>query len=157
MKNNNIEIIIQNAQVAPQRIAYAEHILNKTLPGGPVLVTLGREKRTLGQNAKMWAILEDVSKQVIWYGEKLSSEDWKNIFTAALFNQKTVPGIEGGFVLLGTSTSKMKKRPFSELIELIHAFGADKNVKWSEKNETLIQEYMQWLNKERVKETEVAA
>jgi hypothetical protein len=102
------------------------------LAGGPVLITLGREKRSLSQNAKLWPTLTDVSKQVDWYGEKLSPEDWKHVFTAGLKKQRAVPGIDGGFVVLGTSTSKMDKATFSNLLELIHAFGAEHQVQWSD-------------------------
>ena len=157
MSSDTVEIIVQNEQVARDRVKYACSVLQKTLPGGPVVITLGREKRTLDQNAKMWAMLTDVSRQVVWYGEKLSQESWKHIFTASLFKQKTVPGIDGGFVVLGQSTSKMKKRPFAELIELMYAFGAEHGVRWSERNVTMIQEYLQWLNEERAKEGGQAA
>lgn len=107
-------------------------LVNRGLKGGPVLITLGREKRNADQNAKLWAMLTDISRQVDWYGEKLSPEDWKHVFTAGLKKQKAVPGIDGGFVVLGISTSKMKKGEFSELIELIYAFGAEREVRWSE-------------------------
>ena len=36
-----------------------------------------------------------------------------------------VPGMEGGFVVLGSKTSHMSKRELSDLIELIYAFGAE--------------------------------
>lgn len=39
-----------------------------------------------------------------------------------------------GFVVLGQSTSKMGKREFSDLVELIYSFGAERNVIWT--NET---------------------
>lgn len=84
--------------------------------------------RSLEQNAKLWAALTDVSKQVDWYGETLSPEDWKHVFTAGLKKQRAVPGIDGGFVVLGASTSKMTVAEMSELIEVIHAFGAEKGV-----------------------------
>lgn len=37
-----------------------------------------------------------------------------------------------GFVVLGQSTSKMSKREFSDLVELIMCFGANHNVEWTE-------------------------
>ena len=48
--------------------------------------------------------------------------------TAGLKRDKIVPGIDGGFVVLGMSTSQMDKRTFSDLIELIYAFGAQHGV-----------------------------
>jgi hypothetical protein len=43
-----------------------------------------------------------------------------------------VPGIDGGFVVLGSSTSRMDKSEMSELLELIGAFGAQQGVEFSE-------------------------
>ena len=90
-----------------------------------------KKNRSLEQNAMMWPLLEDISKQVDWYGNKLTKEEWKDVFTAGLKNQKVVPGIDGGFVVVGSSTSKMDKKTFSDLMELILAFGAQKEVKFS--------------------------
>ena len=87
-------------------------------------------KRTLPQNSIMWGMLGDVSGQVDWYGMKLTSDEWKDVFTAALKGQKTVPGIEGGFVVLGAHTSKMNVKEMADLITLMSAFGAEKGVKF---------------------------
>ena len=87
--------------------------------------------RSLEQNALLWALLSDVSKQVDWYGQKLTPEEWKDVFSASLKKQKVVPGLDGGFVVCGQSTSKMSKSEFSEMCELIMAFGAQQGVKFS--------------------------
>lgn len=89
--------------------------------------------RTLDQNARMWAMLADVSRQVDWYGKKLDPEDWKNLFTATLKKLAVVPNLEGtGFVALGQSTSRMTKAELGELMELISAFGVERGVVWTE-------------------------
>lgn len=115
--------------------------VQKGLGAGPVVIKLGRKKRSLSQNAKMWPMLSDVSRQVNWYGEQLSPEDWKHVFTASLKSQRAVPGIEGGFVVLGQSTSQMSKEVFSQLIELIYAFGANNGVQWSEQAISAYEKY----------------
>lgn len=102
--------------------------------GKPVVVKLERKKRTVDQNAKMWSMLTEVSKQVDWYGEKLSPEDWKHVFTASLSKQRAVPGIDGGFVILGKATSKMTKAQIADLIELIYAFGAEHEVQFNDQS-----------------------
>ena len=89
-------------------------------------VTFGPRTRTLDQNAALWPRLEEISQQVDWYGQKLTKEEWKDVFSAALKKQKAVPGLDGGFVVCGQSTSKMGKREFSDLIELINAFAAER-------------------------------
>ena len=107
-------------------------LVRRGLKGGPVRVTLGREKRSLEQNKLLWACLSDVSRQVQWHGEKMDPESWKHVFTAALKGQKVVPGIDGRLVVLGYSTRQMSKPEMAELIEAIYAFGAEQNVMWSD-------------------------
>jgi hypothetical protein len=91
-------------------------------------LTIKKEKRTSEQNRKLWATLGEIANQVEWYGEKLTAEEWKIVLTASLRKQRAVPGIDGGFVVLGLSTSKMTKEEMSELLELAIAFGAQHNV-----------------------------
>ncbi|ARL91001.1 recombination protein NinB [Burkholderia pseudomallei] len=88
--------------------------------------------RSLDQNAKMWAMLADISRQVDWYGQKLTSEEWKDVLTAALKKQKVVPGLDGGFVVIGARTRNMTIKEMSELVELMYAFGAERDVRWSD-------------------------
>lgn len=94
-------------------------------------VRITQSTRNLEQNAKLWACLTDISNQVPWYGVKLSPDEWKAVFTAAQNRSKVVPGLDGGFVVLGQMTSRMTKAEFSELLELINAFAAEHDVKWS--------------------------
>lgn len=90
-------------------------------------------RRSNDQNALMWSLLSQVSKTVDWYGTKLSSEDWKDVLTASLRHARVVPGIDPGtFVPLGMRTSQMTKEEIANLIELIYAFGAERDVKFRE-------------------------
>jgi hypothetical protein len=92
-----------------------------------MVVTVAEPTRNLEQNAALWAILSEVSEHVVWHGRKLSPEDWKHVFTASLKRMDVVPNLEGtGFVALGLSTSKMSKREFSDLLELVNAFAAER-------------------------------
>jgi len=85
-------------------------------------------RRSLDQNARMWAMLGEISAQVDWHGQKLTPENWKDVFTAALKRQEVVPGLEGGFVVLGTSTRRMSKAEMGDLMELMAAFAAQRGV-----------------------------
>lgn len=100
--------------------------------GNRLELVIKKEKRSLDQNAKLWATLGEIANQVDWYGQKLTAEDWKTMLTATLRKQRTVPGVDGGFVVLGLSTSKMSKEEMSELLELALAFGAQKGVVFHE-------------------------
>jgi hypothetical protein len=101
------------------------------MAGHRMVVEIKPETRTLTQNARLWAMLTDVAKQVDWYGRKLSAEEWKHVMTASMTKQDVVPGIDGGFVVLGKSTSKMTKPEMSELQDLIEAFGAQQGVRFT--------------------------
>ena len=74
----------------------------------------------------------------------MDSESWKHVFTAALKGQETVPGLNGGFVVLGQSTRKMSVREMSDLIELMNAFGAEHGVRWSEESRQAIEWSIRW-------------
>ena len=99
--------------------------------GHRLVLEIRPEKRSDAQNRRLWAMLRDISQQVDWYGQKLTDEEWTHVFTASLKRQKAVPGLDGGFVVLGQSTSKMTKAEMCELQELIEAFGAQQGVRFA--------------------------
>lgn len=100
--------------------------------GEKLVLTLTEETRSTEQNAKMWATLGEIANQVDWYGQKLTAEEWKWVLSASLKKQRAVPGVDGGFVVLGQSTSKMTIAEMSEMIELAVAFGAQQGVIFKE-------------------------
>jgi hypothetical protein len=87
-------------------------------------------KRSIPQNDLMWAALTDVASQVKWHGLRLTADDWKLVFLDALKREvRMVPNLDGnGFVSLGRSSSDLSKAEMTDLIELIHAFGANHDV-----------------------------
>ena len=104
----------------------------QNVPAGTT-VEFRAPRRSLDQNALMWSLVGQISKQVDWYDQKLSSEDWKDVLTASLRRTRVVPGIDAGtFVPLGMRTSQMTKEELSELLELIYAFGAERGVHFRE-------------------------
>jgi hypothetical protein len=108
--------------------------------GGPCEVEVRPPRRTLDQNALLWARLSDISKQVDWLvdGElaKIAPDDWKAIFTAALEGENRMArGLNGGTVMLGVSTSRMSKKAMTDLQDLIGAFAAEKGVRFTTKEE----------------------
>lgn len=92
--------------------------------------------RTLAQNALMWSILTDLSRQTEWAVDgqmvKLEPEDIKDLLTASLRrHQRMARGIDGGLVILGMRTSRMTKAQLSDVIELGYMVGAERGVRWS--------------------------
>lgn len=101
------------------------------MAGHRMVVEVKPETRSLEANARMWAMLTEISRQVDWYGHRLTPEEWKDVFSAAMKRTKVVPGLDGGFVVCGQSTSKMTRAEMSEMQELMEAFGAEKGVRFS--------------------------
>ena len=93
-----------------------------------------RAKRSIPQNARMWAMLTDVASQVEWHGQRLTPDDFKLIFLDALKREvRIVPALDGrGFVNLGRSSSDLSKSEMGDLMELIAAFGAEHGVRFNE-------------------------
>jgi len=90
-------------------------------------------RRSLDQNALMWARLTQIAQAVVWYGQKLSADDWKDVFSASLRKARVVPGIDAGsFVPLGMRTSDMSKDEMTALLDLIDAFSAERGIKFNE-------------------------
>lgn len=92
-------------------------------------------KRTNAQNDRMWAMLEDIARQVVYHGERYCKEDWKDIFTATLRGEeiRTAPTLDGDrMVILGLQTRKLNKREFSNLFLIIEKFAAEKGVIFKE-------------------------
>lgn len=125
---SNITIILQARPHCSRD--HAKSLIDLS-PDGYV-VSIKEGTRSLEQNAMLWAVLNDISKQVKWYGQSLTDYEWKDVLTAALKKEKVVPGINGGFVVLGQRTSKMSKKEFTELLEIAYAFGAQQGVKFKD-------------------------
>ena len=128
----HIDTTLRNAQQGHAELMRGWHWAKAMLTAGHrITMVLKPETRSTAQNSRLWAMLTEISKQVDWHGRKLSAEDWKHVLTASLKKQDAVPGIDGGFVVLGVSTKKMTKAEMSELQTLMEAFGAQQGVKFS--------------------------
>lgn len=100
--------------------------------------------RTQDHSDLMWGMLTDLSKQLQWpvngslvYMDK---DDWKNVMTAGLRrHHRIAAGIDGGAVVLGMRTSKMRKSEMNDLIALMEAFGAnrDPQIVWTHETKRL--------------------
>jgi hypothetical protein len=97
------------------------------------IVKISEAKRSDDQNAKMWAMLSDISRAKPEDRHHIP-EVWKCIFMAALGHEVMFTmGLNNQPFPIGFKTSKLSKAQMSDLIEFIYAYGAQNNVKWSEK------------------------
>ena len=96
--------------------------------------------RSLEANAAMWPMLQAFADQLEWpvNGKmcKLTSEEWKCILTAAFRKEqgRLAMGLDGGVVMLGSSTRIMPKAEFSEFLEFINYIAAERGVDLTRKS-----------------------
>jgi hypothetical protein len=84
------------------------------------------DKRTLEQNAMMWACLTEIAEAMPWDDQWLPPDDWKQLFLADMAKgARMVKALDGrGYVNLNTSSSNLRVREFGELLDAIHKFAA---------------------------------
>jgi hypothetical protein len=111
--------------------AHARHLIDIADAGD--IMQLSKPTRTLDQNAKLWPMLEDLQSQVLEL-EMYSVEDIKLRFLNALgVEMRFLPTLEGqGLFPVGMRSSTLTKEQFSGLIELLYAYGAKHEVRWSD-------------------------
>ncbi len=111
--------------------ARAIQMLNRVDLTRGITWSMREEVRSDAQNRRMWAMLRDIARQVEWYCQKLSDEDWKHVFSASVQQQRAVPGLDGGFVVLGISTRRQSKKWFNDMFEVMEAFAAERGVRFT--------------------------
>jgi hypothetical protein len=83
-------------------------------------------------------MFNDLSRQVLWHGQKLPAGVWKRLCTAAWLREEgerpvMVPALDGiGVDVIYERTSKLSKKRMASLIDWVHAFGGEHGVSWSD-------------------------
>ncbi len=128
-------VTLFNPQQGHAEIAHVVWQAAKALlqAGYRVVIEMRSEVRSVAQNARLWAMLTEISEQVDWHGQRLTPEEWKDIFSAALKRTKVVPGIDGGFVVCGQSTSRMTRGEMTDMQTIMEQFAAEHNVTFRER------------------------
>jgi hypothetical protein len=117
----------------PSARSFAMQIVREA-PAGHVVIV--RElTRSIEANAKLHAMLTDISRQATYHGCKRSVEFWKGLFVsgwqiATGQKQEIVPGIEGEFINIRESTTTLSPKRISDLIEYIYAWATENGVRF---------------------------
>lgn len=107
--------------------------LVSSAPEGYVVV-ISQPTRSLDANAKMWCLLQDVSRAQPM-GRKHTADVWKQLFMQACGHEcQFLMGLDGNPFPSGFRSSQMTVRQMSDLIEFITAFMAEHNIPSSEPN-----------------------
>lgn len=129
---------LYNAQQGNMELSEAWKMLKPMLIAGhQFILSIKPEKRSLDQNAKVHAMITDISRQIEWAGAYRSLDTWKRLLTAAWCRAKgehveMLPAIDGhGVDIVFRHTSKLTKSECADLIEFIYAWGAEKGVKFT--------------------------
>lgn len=136
MSFERVKLDLREPQAANEALrALWSHIKPWLMAGHRLHLEVRAETRSLAQNSLMWSCLTDLSEQVKWDGtRRLTAKGWKDYLTAHLNGQDLVPNMEGtGFVAIGRgkSTSQMTIAEMTAVIDLAHAFGDGRGVRWS--------------------------
>lgn len=114
----------------PQR-QLAKQLIESAPPDA--VVTIRAATRTLDQNARMWAMLSDISRAKP-EGRQWTPETWKAAFLHFLGHQvQFCEGLDGsGPFPLGFRSSRLSVRQMADLITCIEEYGARHGVRFSE-------------------------
>lgn len=129
----NQKIILKLTGEAAKKAACREIL---AAPVGHI-VRITPETRSLDQNAKLHAMLTDISKQAKYLGAKRDLEFWKGLFVsgwqiATGERPEIVPGLEGEFINLRESTTTLGVKRMASLIEYVTAWAVSNGVRLTE-------------------------
>ena len=106
----------------------------------PKKIIIKDQDRSVEQNKALHAALADIAAQVEHAGKKWDVLIWKRLLTAAWLREagdqpQMIPAVDGhGFDVIYERTSKLTVKQCAELIEWVHAFGAEHQVRWTQKD-----------------------
>jgi len=110
------------------------HAAKRLIDAAPAgaIVNVRAAARTTEQNAKLWAMLSDVSRAKP-EGRCQTPEVWKALFMHACGHAVQFEnGLNGQPFPTGFRSSRLTKAEMSELIECILEYGARHGVRWSD-------------------------
>lgn len=100
------------------------------------VVTVKEATRNLDQNARLWAMLSDISRAKP-EGRRHTPELWKAIFMSACGHEvQFLNGLDGLPFPAGFRSSRLTVRQMADLISFVAAYGDQQGVKWSEQYDT---------------------
>jgi hypothetical protein len=91
-------------------------------------------KRTLDQNAKMWAMLTELSIQKVHFGRRYPPDIWKCLMMHACGSEvQFIPSLDGSELIpWAYRSSDLSIEEMGELIEFMSAWGAENGVVFNE-------------------------
>lgn len=96
------------------------------------VVTVKEATRNLDQNARLWAMLSDISRSKP-EGRAMTAELWKAVMMQACGHEvQFLNGLDGLPFPAGFRSSRLTVRQMADLITFVAAYGDQHGVRWSE-------------------------
>ena len=106
------------------------HQMVDSTPDGHV-IELRPPKRSLEQNRYYWAILTDISEQVV-PGRAYEPSIWHEYLRALFLPERMIELPDGSVKMIEGSTAELKLNEFSEYLEKVIKWALEHEVKFSE-------------------------
>ena len=109
--------------------------LVETADDGMVL-EIRKPKRSLDQNRYYWAILSDISEQVV-PGKDYEPSIWHEYLRALFLPERMIELPDGSVKMLEPSTAELRKDEFSQYLDKVIKWSAEHEVTFSEQTRRL--------------------
>ena len=106
------------------------HQMVDSAPDGHV-IELRPPKRSLEQNRYYWAVLTDISEQVV-PGRAYEPSIWHEYLRALFLPERMIELPDGSVKMIEGSTAELKLNEFSEYLEKVIKWALEHEVKFSE-------------------------
>ncbi len=117
----------------PSQRRFAHQLIDRA--GDDYIVSVREPTRNPDQNAKMWAMLSDISRAKP-DGRCHTTDVWKALMMKACGHEvQFVVGIDGEPFPHGFRTSRLSVSQMADLITVIYEYGDRHGVRWSEPRE----------------------
>jgi len=112
----------QNRDIAKQLIDSADD---------GMILEIRKPKRSLEQNRYYWAILSDISEQVV-PGKAYEPSIWHEYLRALFLPERVVELPDGSMKMLEPSTAELRQNEFSEYVEKVVKWALEHEVRLSD-------------------------
>ena len=116
----------QNRDIAKQLVETAED---------GMILELRKPKRSLEQNRYYWAILTDISEQVV-PGKAYEPSIWHEYLRALFLPERMIELPDGSVKMVEGSTAELKLDEFSEYVEKVMKWALEHEVKLRDRKST---------------------
>lgn len=111
------------------------HQMLDSAPDGHIL-EIRPAKRSLEQNRYYWAVLSDISEQVV-PGRSYEPSTWHEYLRGLFLSERMIELPDGSLKMLEPSTAELKKDEFSEYLEKVIKWSAEHDVMLSAETRSL--------------------